>query len=331
MRAIVFEDRNVVALQNRPDPKPGVGEVLIEVHASGICGTDLEVLHGNYGTSAYPVVPGHEYAGLVVEVGAGVTDVKAGDRVAVDPNLECGHCSACKRGWAHMCETLGAYGVTIDGGFADYSVVKASHVRQIGDMPYDIAALAEPLGCVMNGLGAGQAHRANNALVFGAGPIGLLMAIGMRLAGVKDVSLVDIDESRLVFAESFGFKGVASQSDHLQGLRKSVDLVADATGVPAVAGKLADYIANGGVGLFFGVCPQDAKIEVAPFEMFRRQITLAGSHSLNHNIPQALDGLRAYGGDIARVVSHRMSLDEIADVFGGKIPKGSLKIQFNKS
>lgn len=331
MRAIVFEDRNIVSVQDRPDPKPGVGEVLIEVHASGICGTDLEVLHGNYGTSAYPLTPGHEYAGLVVDVGADVSDVKVGDRVAVDPNLECGHCSACKRGWAHLCETLGAYGVTTDGGFAEYSVVKATHVRQIGDMPYDIAALAEPLGCVMNGLDAGQAHRANNALVFGAGPIGLLMAIGMRLAGVKDVSVVDIDESRLVFAESFGFKGVPSGSDSLKAMRQGVDLVADATGVPSVAGKLTDYIANGGVGLFFGVCPQDAKIEVAPFELFRRQITLAGSHSLNHNIPQALDGLRAYGSDISRVVSHRMSLDEIGGVFREKAPKGSLKIQFTKS
>jgi threonine dehydrogenase-like Zn-dependent dehydrogenase len=183
----------------------------------------------------------------------------------------------------------------------------------------------------MNGLVAGQAHRAQNALVFGAGPIGLLMAIGMRLAGVKDVSLVDIDESRLDFAESFGFKGVASGSDALSTMHHGVDLVADATGVPAVASKLTDYIANGGVGLFFGVCPQDARIEISPFELFRRQITLAGSHSLNHNIPQALEGLETYGSDIARVVSHRMSLDEIAEVFRGNGPQRSLKIQFTKS
>ncbi len=331
MRAIVFEDRNVVAVQDRPIPTPHADEVLIEVHASGICGTDLEVLHGNYGTSAYPVVPGHEYAGLIVEVGANVTDFKAGDRVAVDPNLECGQCSACKRGWAHLCENLGAYGVTVDGGFAEYSAVKASHVHPIGDMPYDIAALAEPLGCVMNGLGAGQAERANTALIFGAGPIGLLMAIGMRLAGVKGISVVDIDESRLSFAESFGFTGIAAQSAPLNNLHRAVDLVADATGVPAVAANVIDYVANGGVGLFFGVCPQDAKIEIAPFELFRRQITLAGSHSLNHNIPQALEGLRAYGDDIARVVSHRMPLDDIAEVLGGNTPKGSLKIQFTRS
>ncbi len=179
-------------------------------------------------------------------------------------------------------------------------------------------------------LGVGEGQGGINELVCGACPVGVLMASGMSLAGVKDVSLVDIDESRLVFAESFGFKGVASGSDTLSAMHHGVDLVADATGVPAVAGTLTNYIANGGVGLFFGVCPQNAKIEIAPFELFRRQITLAGSHSLNHNIPQALEGLRAYGDDIARVVSHRMSIDEIAGVFGGKAPKGSLKIQFTK-
>jgi 2-desacetyl-2-hydroxyethyl bacteriochlorophyllide A dehydrogenase len=331
MRAVVFEDRNVVTLQERPVPRPRADEVLIEIHASGICGTDIEVLHGNYGSSAFPLVPGHEYAGLAVEVGAKVETFKTGDRVVVDPNLECGTCNACKRGRAHLCETLGAYGVTVDGGFAEYSVAKASHVHKIGDMPYPVAALAEPLGCVMNGLEAGQAHRATNALVFGAGPIGLLMAIGMRVAGVQDISLVDINESRLAFAESFGFRGIASGSPQLDDMHHAVDLVADATGVPAVAGGLMSYIANGGVGLFFGVCPQDARIDIAPYELFRRQITLAGSHSLNHNIPQALDGLRAYGNDVARVVSHQMSLDEIADVLAGNAPKDSLKIHFAKS
>ncbi|SMY09196.1 alcohol dehydrogenase catalytic domain-containing protein [Flavimaricola marinus] len=330
MQAIVFQDRNLVTLTERPTPRPGAGEVLIEVAASGICHTDIEVLRGNYGTSAYPVVPGHEYAGTITEIGAGVSGLKTGDRVVVDPNLECGTCPACQRGWAHLCDTLGAYGVTCDGGFADFSVVKASRVHPIGDMGFHVAALAEPLGCVLNGLDAGQVHRARSGLIFGAGPIGLLMAIGMRVSGVDDIALVDLDEGRLALAESFGFRGVAAQSSDLEDLQHGVDLVADATGVPAVAGKLTDYIGNGGVGLFFGVCPQDARIEIAPFELFRRQITLAGSHSLNHNIPQALDGLRAYGDDIARIISHQMPLSEIAEVFAGNGPKSSLKIQFSR-
>ena len=330
MKAIVFQDRNTPTLKDRVDPRPGAGEVLIEVHASGICHTDIEVLRGNYGTSAYPLIPGHEYAGQILEVGPEVADLKPGDRVVVDPNLECGTCPACTRGWTHLCETLGAYGVTCDGGFAEYSVVKASRVHQIGDMPYDIAALAEPLGCVMNGLDAAQATRAKTALIFGAGPIGLLMAIGMRVSGVEDVSVVDIDAARLDLAESFGFPGVAAQGAELEAMHHGIDLVADATGVPAVAASLTDYIANGGVGLFFGVCPSEARIEVSPFELFRRQITLAGSHSLNHNIPLALNGLRAYGNDIARIVSHRVALEEIAAVFDGSLPKNSLKIQFTR-
>ena len=89
--------------------------------------------------------------------------------------------------------------------------------------------------------------------------------------------------------------------------------------------------ADHGIGLFFGVCPQNAKIEISPFELFHRQITLAGSHSLNHNIPQALGALRAYGNDIARVISHRMSIDEIARVSSGNAPKGSLKVQMTKA
>lgn len=328
MKAIVFEKQNVVALKNLPDPRPGANEVVIKVHSSGICHTDIEVLRGNYGTSAFPLVPGHEYAGQVVEIGANVTLHKVGDRVVVDPNIECGTCPACKRGWAHLCTDLGAYGVTCNGGFAEYSVVEAARAHPIGDMPYDIAALAEPLGCVLNGLDAGQAARAGTALIFGAGPIGLLMAIGMRVSGIKDIALVDIDAARLDLAESFGFSSAASNSDALAAMHHGVDLVADATGVPAVAGKLTDYIANGGVGLFFGVCPSEARIDIAPFELFRRQITLAGSHSLNHNIPQALQALRDYGPDIGRIVSHRMTLSEIAEVFGGQAPKGSLKLQF---
>jgi 2-desacetyl-2-hydroxyethyl bacteriochlorophyllide A dehydrogenase len=328
MRAIVFSKKNTPVLIEKPTKKPQSGQVLIEIHASGICHTDLEVMRGNYGSSAFPLVPGHEYAGLVCEIGPDVTNLRVGDRVVVDPNLECGSCRACKKGWAHLCETLGAYGVTCDGGFAEYSLVQASQVHSIGDMPYDIAALAEPLGCVLNGLQAAHADRAGSALIFGAGPIGLLMAIGLQVSGVNDITLVDLNRTRLSLAESFGFKAIEAHSEALNSLRQNVDLVADATGVPAVATKLIDYIANGGVGLFFGVCPSEARIEVSPFELFRRQITLAGSHSLNHNIPQAIDGLKAYGPDIGRLVSHRLSLAGINQVFEGYGPKDSLKIQF---
>lgn len=327
MRAIVFTNRDEVSLSDLPDPRPGSGEVVVDVRASGICHTDFEVLHGNYGTSSFPVIPGHEYAGVISELGPDVEGLRVGDRVVVDPNIECGQCRACLRGWAHLCEKLEAYGVTRHGGFAERSLIHGSAVRQIGDIPFGIAALAEPLGCVLNGLDAAQAGRARNGLIFGAGPIGLLLAIAMRAEGVEDIALVDIEDSRLGFAESFGFRALAAGSAELARYHQGVDLVADATGVPAVAADLTRYVANGGVGLFFGVCPSDARIEIAPFELFRRQITLAGSHSLNHNIPQALKMLEAFESAFQRLVSHRMPLKDVAKVFNSGAPGGSLKIQ----
>ena len=305
MKAIIFPTRGEVTCASLPDPVAGNGEVVIAVKASGLCHTDFEVLKANYGTSAFPIVPGHEYAGVVADVGPGVTGFTVGDRVVVDPNLECGTCRACLRGWAHLCDSLGAYGVTESGGFA----------------------LCEPMGCVLNGLDAVRSSTTDNALIFGAGPMGLLLAMALSAHNVPDIVFTDIDDARLELAASFGFEIVASGSSELATLNHGFDLVVDATGVPAVAGNLANYMANGARGLFFGVCPSDARIEFSPFEVFRRQLTFAGSHSLNHNIPQALETIAAFGPDISRVVSHRMTLEDVSNIMLSSPPKGSLKIQ----
>jgi threonine dehydrogenase-like Zn-dependent dehydrogenase len=330
MKSVVFTAKNTVQFTDLPEPKPGPGEVVVKVKASGICHTDFEVLKDNYGTGAFPVVPGHEYAGVVVEVGSGVTGVKTGDRVAVDPNLECGTCRACKRGWAHLCENLGAYGVTTHGGFAEFSLVKASAVHPIGDMSFLQAALAEPMGCVLNGLDAVHAPWMEEALIFGAGPMGLLMGLALKAEGVSKVAFVDLAESRLELASSFGFDAVAAGSDELKTWHRRADLAVEATGVPAVASGLTTYMANGGKGLFFGVCPSGAKIDVAPFEVFRRQLTLAGSHSLNHNIPRSLKVIAGLGSEIDRAVSHRLPLAEISKILDTKPPRDSLKVQWTQ-
>jgi threonine dehydrogenase-like Zn-dependent dehydrogenase len=327
MQAIRFPAKDRIEVTVMPDPLPAPGEVLVAVRASGVCHTDIEVMRGNYGSSAFPLVPGHEYAGVVLAVGEGVAAVAEGARVVIDPNLECGTCHACRRGWAHLCEALGAYGVTVDGGFAERSVVKAAAVHPIGDMPFHIAALAEPMGCALNGVEAVRAERAENALIFGAGPMGVLVGVALKARGVGDVALVDPDESRLALAEGFGFMPLAAGSAGLEAMRRGADVAIDATGVPAVAAGLVEFIADGGAGLFFGVCPQDARIGIAPFEVFRRQLSLCGSHSLNHNIPEALAAIRACGPGIERLVSHRLSLPEIAAAMRDGAPRGSLKIQ----
>lgn len=327
MKAVLYPTAGDVTFTEIPDPAPGADEALIAVRASGICHTDIDVLHARYGPGSFPLVPGHEYSGEVIAVGSGVTGLSVGDRVVVDPNLSCGMCRSCRHGKANLCATLGAYGVSRNGGFADRSLVRAENLVPIGDMPFSTAALAEPMGCVLNGVNAINPDPEDEALIFGAGPIGLLIGMALKTRGLTRLTFADIDPNRLELAESFGFSGVVSGSTEIESMRHGMDLTVDATGIASVAGDLIGYTASGGSCLFFGVCPPDARMTIAPFEIFRRQLTLAGAHSLNHNIPEALAAIRAYGPDIDRLVSHRMPLSDIARTLAGKAPPGSLKIQ----
>lgn len=327
MKAIVYPAAGQVQLVDLPDPEPGPDEALIAVRASGICHTDIDVLHARYGPGAFPLVPGHEYAGEVIAVGAEVRDVLVGERVVIDPNFGCRTCRSCQQGRYNLCSNLGAYGVTANGGFSERSVVRADNLVKIGSMPFEMAALAEPMGCVLNGISALDPKGHENALVFGAGPIGLLIGMALRTRGVQSIAFVDLADDRLELAESFGFSVLAAGSEELGAMRHGADLTADATGNAAVAAGLVDFTASGGKCLLFGVCPPDARIEISPFEVFRRQLTLVGTHSLNHNIREALQAIRDTGPGIARLVSHRLPLGEIAEALGGAKFGNSLKIQ----
>lgn len=326
MKAITYPNLGQVGCNEVAEPTADDQEVVIRVRASGVCHTDIDVLYGRYGTSTFPLVPGHEYAGEVVSTGTNVTGFKNGDRVVVDPNIHCGECRACKKGLTNLCDKLGAYGVTEYGGFAEYSVVHQNNLFPISELSYEVAALAEPVGCVLNGLDAIDTHTVENALIFGAGPIGMLMALALRTRGVNDITMADIDDSRLELAASFGLS-TTNAGENMSGYERSIDFTADATGVPQVAEGLMHYAANGGNVLFFGVCPPGETIAVSPHDIFRRQIRLAGTHSLNHNIPQALQAIEEIGPEIERLISHRVGLDDIVGFLDKTNSESSLKVQ----
>ncbi|WP_160012068.1 alcohol dehydrogenase catalytic domain-containing protein [Rhizobium sp. 18055] len=309
------------------------GHALVKVKASGLCHTDIDVLHARYGDGAFPLVPGHEYAGEVEAIAADVSAMRVGARVVVDPNLPCGTCPACRKGLTNLCRNLKAYGVSHNGGFAEYSVVHADHLHDIGDMPYHVAALAEPLACVVNALGSAGLRNGSalprNALVVGAGPIGLLLGLSLKSEGVKSVTVADINESRLTFAGELGLGTVVSGSSQFAEGHRSFDFVADATGISSVVESMINMVADGGTALVFGVCSPEARISVAPFEIFRRQLKLVGSHSLNRNIPDALEILKKDGGNMAKLVSHRLTLEEMLPFFTKKTTDAAtMKVQF---
>ncbi|WLR99511.1 alcohol dehydrogenase catalytic domain-containing protein [Shinella sumterensis] len=333
MRAIQFTAKGEARLANLTIDDIPAGHALVKVKASGLCHTDIDVLHARYGDGAFPLVPGHEYAGVVDAVAADVAGLEIGTRVAVDPNLPCGTCPSCRKGLSNLCRDLKAYGVSHNGGFAEYSLVRADQLHGIGAMPFTVAALAEPLACVMNGLNSaglrGAAPVPEEALVIGAGPIGLLLALSLKAKGVKSVTVADINETRLAFAADLGLGGVVSGSTELAARRRSFDFVADATGIASVVEGLINLVADGGTALLFGVCAPDARISIAPFEIFRRQLRLVGSHSLNRNIPDALAILEKDDGSMAQLVSHQLTLDEVLPFFTRKPTNPvTMKVQF---
>lgn len=332
MQAISFTERGVAALANLAIPQIAPGHALVRVKSAGLCHTDIDVLHGRYGEGRFPLVPGHEYAGIVEAVAEDVTGLRPGARVAVDPNIPCGTCSACRKGLTNLCKDLKAYGVTDDGGFAEYSLVKVSHLHDIGELPFDVAALAEPLACVLNGLGSAGirlgVQSAERGLVFGAGPIGLLLALSLKAQGVASVAVADIDDSRLAFAQDLGLISIRSGSAELTSQARTFDVVADATGVSTVVEGLPQFVSDGGTILIFGVCAPDKRVAFSPFEIFRRQLTIAGSHSLNRNIPAALDLLRRDSGSMARLISHRLPMAEMLPFFSKGGGSRTMKVQF---
>jgi threonine dehydrogenase-like Zn-dependent dehydrogenase len=157
--------------------------------------------------------------------------------------------------------------------------------------------------------------------------MGLLLGLALKERGIGDVVVVEPSEARRDLAVTLGMSALTPGDPTLAGMRRAVDYVSYATGRPAVVTEALDYVASGGTLHVFGVCPQNAKVEVSPFDVFRRQLRIVGSHSLNHNIPASLNMLRALEPHLDRLVSHRMTLDEMGDVFRGELPGNALKVQ----
>jgi D-arabinitol dehydrogenase (NADP+) len=177
-----------------PDPAPD--EVVVRVMASGICGTDVHIFRGEY-LGGYPVIPGHEFAGVVEAVGSQVTRFQVGDRVAVEPNIACDNCEACLNNRQNFCQNWQAVGVTRLGGMAQCTTAPEKVVFPIGDLSFEAGAFVEPLSCVLHGLERLDPEMADKVVILGAGPIGMLLLQGVRLRGASQVTVVDKNEARL--------------------------------------------------------------------------------------------------------------------------------------
>ena len=182
-------------------------EVLIKVCACGVCGTDVHIYKGEEGSAAVnpPVVLGHEFAGIVQEVGSEVTVTKPGDHVSLDPNMYCGICRPCRMGKKQNCENLFALGVNANGGFAEYAVCPESQCFKINnDIDFEVAAMSEPLACVIHGIDLAEIKSGQTVAVIGTGAIGFLMMQVAKLRGASTVIMCAVDDAKCELAKELG-------------------------------------------------------------------------------------------------------------------------------
>jgi len=298
---------NQIHLEDVPVPGPGPGEATVQVMASGICGTDIHIYRGEY-LGKYPVIPGHEFSGVVTAVGPQVTRFRVGDRVAIEPNIACNNCVNCLNNRQNFCLNWQAVGVTRPGGMAQYVTVPENAMFDIGDLPFEKAAFMEPLSCVLHGIDRTGIRLADRVAIWGAGPIGILLLQAVRLQGAAQVIAVDSNPSRAAFARQMGADAGLESVDALE--RDTFDVVIDATGAIPMMAKTLDYARHGGTVLLFGVPPAGKPMEIEPFKIFRKGLKVLSSYTSVRNSFQAVELLRTGKIDVGPLLSHQLALEE---------------------
>ncbi len=312
MKCVVIPKPGEVILSEREIPAPVPGEVLIRVMASGICGTDIHIYNGEY-LGDYPVIPGHEFSGLVTAVGSEVRRFKVGDRVAVEPNISCNNCVHCLNNRQNFCLNWQAVGVTLPGGMEQYVTVPEQAAFDIGDLPFEQGAFMEPLSCVIHGIERAQIELADQVAILGAGPIGNLILQVARLQGASQVTMLENNPGRATLARQMGADLVVDRMEDFP--LDSYDVVIDATGVIPLMNCTIDLARKGGTVLLFGVPPAGKNLEVEAFKIFRKGLTLFSSFTSVRNSFQAVDLLRTHQVSVEPLISHRLPLDEISKAF----------------
>ena len=323
MEALVLTGIKSLELKEIAQPEIKPDEVEIHTAFAGICGTDHALYAGLPGSAPAvpPIVLGHENSGVVVEVGSEVTNVKVGDRVAVDPNIYCGQCKYCRTGRPELCEHLSAIGVTRDGGFEDYFTAPASVVYPIPDnVSLKAAALVEPISCAVHGIQLLKLSPYQKALVIGDGFMGQLFVQILQAYGIHEVDLAGIVDEKLAMAkDKFGAKRTFNTMAGDKIPDSEYDVVIEAVGSPKTQEAAIEAAARGGQVLMFGVGGPDDTFEMNTYEVFQKQLTIQGSFINPNAFEDSLALLASGKVDVEPLISHEMDYATVEDFLNGKL------------
>jgi threonine dehydrogenase-like Zn-dependent dehydrogenase len=322
MLALVVDRPGVSAVRQVPEPVPGPGEVLVEVAAAGICGSDLELLDGRRPAAyvRYPVLPGHEWAGRVLAAGPGVDGVGPGDAVVAEGLRSCGVCDRCAEGRTNICAAAYAEtGFTLPGALAERLVVPARLLHRLpADRPVEPAALLEPAACVASGLlEAGLPLPGSRVAVVGDGPLGLLALLLLGTTAPAELVLVGARPARSAFGPGCGATQVvaAGDEDALAALAGRLDMVVEATNVPAGPATALPLLRRGGSALLLGISGARQPV-IDPDTVTLNQLRLQGGFASSRNAWRWVVRLYSDGIlDPAPLVTHRFPLDKVDSAF----------------
>lgn len=313
MKAVVVAEPNRLVIEDVRMPSPGPKEVLLKVTSVGLCGTDLHILAGHY-APRLPVIPGHEFAGIAVEVGAEVVDVLVGDHVTADPNIYCGECIRCRGGRSNLCENTSAVGIDRPGAMAEFVLVPAANCVVLGPETDLLAAsLVEPLSCAVHAFDVMQAQIGQRYLIYGAGPMGLILTAFARRALSASVSVVDLNPERLSWASRAGATDIAESADAFTA--SEFGLVIDCTGAAAAIEDGITRVAPGGTFLQFGVPRTDVRVSISPERLLMNELTLTGSRAVHQSFERAAAVFSSGAIDPGLIISDQFSLDEAESAF----------------
>jgi L-iditol 2-dehydrogenase len=326
MRQAVLAEPGRLEVREATLPHPGPGEVLLQIKCALTCGTDLKTYRRGHPMWQLPTPLGHEFAGIVAEIGAGVENFRPGDALMAAPTAPCGECFYCGRGQENLCAQ--AIGKMVLGGYADYVLV-GSHVvacnafHKPADLPFEEAALLEPLACVVHAHESARPQPFESALIIGAGPFALLHMLVLRVFGVREIVVAGRGAQRLEWAGQLGADRVidARQTGAEEAVAQinggfGPDLVIECTG--QVAGWAAAFarVRRGGRVVFFGGCPLNTTLAIDTRRMHYDNLTLlAPFHFCPRHVRRAFELLCARQLGAGRIVNARRRLNELAEVF----------------
>lgn len=329
MKAARFYGPGDIRIDDVPEPTTRPGTVKVEVEWCGICGTDLhefvegpifaptaDAPHPITGESV-PITLGHEFAGVVAEVGAGVDRVRVGDRVAVEPYIVCGNCDACTIGRYNVCRTLGFVGLSgYGGGFSQYVVAQERWVHPLGDLGTDVGALIEPLAVAYHAVKLSRARPGHTALVFGAGPIGLVTTAALKAAGVEEVVVVEPAEVRKAKAPGAGADRVLDPTTtdvvaeiHEITRGRGADVSFECAGIDAVLKSAILSTRAGGTVVNVAIWGHEAS--VAMNDLVFREVNVLGSLAYADDHPATIEMVAAGKVDPYQFITGRIDLDDI--------------------